>query len=86
MKKISVSYADDVNNVNLSSRNNPGTPRISKNDSAKEEPVEPSLKPWRVFINHVDSYHGRKLVDVSVKSSHLNFIKSFHSKKFMGSL
>ncbi|KOC66213.1 Adenylate kinase 7 [Habropoda laboriosa] len=28
-----------------------------------EEIVEPSFKPWRVFVNRVDSYHGRKLAD-----------------------
>ncbi|XP_071878435.1 adenylate kinase 7 [Bombus fervidus] len=64
MKKISVSYADGVNNVNLSPKNNLGTSGIFKNDPPKEEPVESSFKPWRVFINHVDSYHGRKLVDL----------------------
>ncbi|XP_012286013.2 adenylate kinase 7 [Orussus abietinus] len=25
--------------------------------------VELGLRPWRVFINHIDSYHGKKLAD-----------------------
>lgn len=35
-----------------------------KEESLKEEPEK--FKPWRVFINHLDSYHGQKIVNVSV--------------------
>lgn len=27
--------------------------------------MKSQFKPWRVFINHIDSYHGRLLTDVS---------------------
>ncbi|XP_025161855.1 uncharacterized protein LOC112590201 [Harpegnathos saltator] len=30
------------------------------------ENAEPYFKPWRVFINHIDSYHGTLLADVSI--------------------
>lgn len=35
-----------------------------KEESLKEEPEK--FKPWRVFINHLDSYHGQKIVNVSL--------------------
>nr|XP_034195712.1 adenylate kinase 7-like [Osmia lignaria] len=35
----------------------------SKDGFASKELVEPSFKPWRVFINHIDSYHGTKIVE-----------------------
>lgn len=28
--------------------------------------VKSHFKPWRVFINHIDSYHGRLLTDVRI--------------------
>ncbi|XP_036144652.1 uncharacterized protein LOC114254645 isoform X2 [Monomorium pharaonis] len=28
------------------------------------ENVKPHFKPWRIFINHIDSYHGKILTDV----------------------
>lgn len=28
--------------------------------------VRPYFKPWRIFINHIDSYHGKLLADVSI--------------------
>ncbi|CAL7945211.1 unnamed protein product [Xylocopa violacea] len=62
MKKVSLNYGNMDEGAN--SKSNPEEPRKSKEDHAKEEPVEPSFKPWRVFINHVDSYHGKKLVDL----------------------
>lgn len=40
----------------------------SKETFASKELVEPSFKPWRVFINHIDSYHGTKIVEVSFRS------------------
>lgn len=54
-----------------------------KEESLKEEPEK--FKPWRVFINHLDSYHGQKIVNVSViillktikKKNFLIFIKIF---------
>ena len=64
MKKASVSRSIDREDVaNLSPGNDVETTERSENEAARE----PSFKPWRVFINHVDSYHGGKLVDVSVK-------------------
>lgn len=30
------------------------------------ENIKSYFKPWRVFINHIDSYHGKMLVDVSI--------------------
>jgi len=30
--------------------------------------VKPHFKPWRVFINHIDSYHGKILIDVRIVS------------------
>lgn len=40
--------------------------KVSKfrEEPLKEEPEK--FKPWRVFINHLDSYHGQKIVNVSV--------------------
>lgn len=57
MPQTSVSYANSLNDTNVS--------------SVKEEPLpspadETTFKPWRVFINHIDSYHGKALVDVSL--------------------
>jgi len=30
------------------------------------EKVKPYFKPWRIFINHIDSYHGKILTDVCI--------------------
>lgn len=52
-----------------------------KEESLKEESEK--FKPWRVFINHLDSYHGQKIVNVSViillikKNDFMIFIKIF---------
>ncbi|XP_076749056.1 adenylate kinase 7 [Xylocopa sonorina] len=62
MKRVSLNY--EKMDEGAISKNNSDEPRKSKDDGAKKEPVEPSFKPWRVFINHVDSYHGKKLVDL----------------------
>lgn len=32
----------------------------------KTENMKPHFKPWRVFINHIDSYHGKILTDVCI--------------------
>ena len=65
--------------ANLSRRNDAETTEIFRNEPAREESVEPGFKPWRVFINHVDSYHGRKLADVSIKLlSDARFYRTFH--------
>lgn len=28
--------------------------------------VKPHFKPWRIFINHIDSYHGKILSEVCI--------------------
>lgn len=33
--------------------------------------VELGFKPWRVFVNNIDSYHGRRIVEVQL----WNFLK-----------
>lgn len=30
------------------------------------ENIKPHFKPWRVFINHIDRYHGKILTDVCI--------------------
>lgn len=40
-----------------------------------------TFKPCRVFINHVDSYHGKKLTDVSLTSI-LNIPQKIPSRQF----
>lgn len=37
-----------------------------ENRNLTTENVKLHFKPWRVFINHIDSYHGKLLVDVSI--------------------
>lgn len=33
--------------------------------------LEQSFIPWRVFVNQIDSYHGKKLAEVSWTKLHL---------------
>ncbi|KAK9300199.1 hypothetical protein QLX08_007043 [Tetragonisca angustula] len=69
MKKASVSRSIDREDVaNLSPGNDVETTERSENEAARE----PSFKPWRVFINHVDSYHGGKLVDLLSDRVYIN--------------
>ncbi|OAD61393.1 Adenylate kinase 7 [Eufriesea mexicana] len=62
MKKSSVSYTDE--NIIFTLNNNQEESQKLRRGATKEEPEESIFKPWRVFINHVDSYHGKKLVDL----------------------
>ncbi|XP_076388236.1 adenylate kinase 7 [Megachile rotundata] len=41
-----------------------GGEQISQRSKEVLEESDVSFKPWRVFINHVDSYHGKKLVEL----------------------
>lgn len=40
------------------------------------ENMKPHFKPWRVFINHIDSYHGKILTDVCTDFNNKNIKKS----------
>ena len=33
------------------------------------EGVEVKFKPWRVFVNCIDSYHGKRIVEVKICDS-----------------
>lgn len=40
------------------------------------ENMKPHFKPWRVFINNIDSYHGKILTDVCTVFNNKNIKKS----------
>lgn len=39
---------------------------ISVNDNIVNDQEDQDFFPWRIFINHVDTYHGKKLASVSL--------------------
>ncbi|XP_076665201.1 adenylate kinase 7 isoform X2 [Andrena cerasifolii] len=55
MPHVLMSYANSLNDTNVSS---------VKEDPSPSPADETTFKPWRVFINHIDSYHGKALVDL----------------------
>lgn len=75
MKKTSVSYLGE-NIIYQLNDDEEKFPKL-KTEAIKEEPEEPSFVPYRVFINHVDSYHGKRLVDVSVELSREDRFSTF---------
>lgn len=37
-----------------------------ENCDLSTENTKSHFKPWRIFINHIDSYHGKILTDVRI--------------------
>jgi len=37
-----------------------------RQEDLSTENGKPHFKPWRIFINHIDSYHGKILCDVCI--------------------
>lgn len=40
------------------------TRKQQENCDLSTESAKLNFKPWRIFINHIDSYHGKILTDV----------------------
>ena len=35
--------------------------------------IDLGFQPWRVFLNHMDSYHGRRMVEVEKLSKYITY-------------